>query len=121
MDGVQRIEQTSDTMTHWVTKIGGVEREFDAKITEQHPDERVAWTSVGEPKQAGVVTFHDHDRTGLHRASVVPQTGRRLGCLAREFVGKIGRGNTRDNSDARSVRARATRRNSDGTKDGSRM
>ena len=58
MSGVQRIEQTSDTMTHWVTKVDGVQREFDAKITEQHPDERVAWTSVEGPTQAGVVTFH---------------------------------------------------------------
>jgi uncharacterized membrane protein len=58
MEGVERIEQTSDTMTRWVTKIGGVERTFDAAITEQLPDERVAWTSVDEPRQAGVVTFH---------------------------------------------------------------
>jgi uncharacterized membrane protein len=58
MEGVERIDQVSDTMTHWVTSIGGVHREFDAKITEQHPDERVAWTSVDEPRQAGVVTFH---------------------------------------------------------------
>ena len=58
MEGVDRIEQTSDTMTHWVTSIGGVTREFDAKITEQHPDERVAWRTVDEPHQAGVVTFH---------------------------------------------------------------
>lgn len=58
MEGVDRIEQTGDTMTHWVTSIGGVTREFDAKITEQHPDERVAWTTVDEPRQAGVVTFH---------------------------------------------------------------
>ncbi|WP_448700713.1 SRPBCC family protein, partial [Streptomyces avidinii] len=35
MDGVQRIEQRTDTLTHWVTKIAGVEREFDAEITEQ--------------------------------------------------------------------------------------
>lgn len=58
MEGVDRIEQTGDTMTHWVTSIGGVTREFDAKFTEQHPDERVAWTTVDEPRQAGVVTFH---------------------------------------------------------------
>jgi len=58
MEGVDRIEQTGDTMTHWVTSIGGVTREFDAKITEQHPDERVAWRTVDEPHQAGVVTFH---------------------------------------------------------------
>ena len=58
MEGVEKIEQTSDTMTRWVTKIGGVERTFDAAITEQLPDERVAWKSVDEPRQAGVVTFH---------------------------------------------------------------
>ena len=31
-------------MTHWTVEIAGVKREFDAEITEQHPDERVAWT-----------------------------------------------------------------------------
>ncbi|THA49996.1 SRPBCC family protein [Streptomyces sp. A1136] len=59
MEGVERIEQRTDTMTHWVTKIGGVTKEFEAKITEQIPDERVAWTTLGgEAKHAGVVTFH---------------------------------------------------------------
>ena len=56
---VESITQTDDTLTHWTVKIGGAEREFDAKITEQHPDERVAWNSVGgEADHAGVVTFH---------------------------------------------------------------
>ncbi|MCZ2806044.1 SRPBCC family protein [Modestobacter sp. VKM Ac-2983] len=59
MNGVERITQLDDRHTHWVTKIGGVEREFDAEITEQHPDERVAWKSTdGETQHAGVVTFH---------------------------------------------------------------
>jgi uncharacterized membrane protein len=59
MNGVERITQLDDRHTHWVTKIGGVEREFDAEITEQHPEERVAWRSTdGESKHAGVVTFH---------------------------------------------------------------
>jgi uncharacterized membrane protein len=58
MEGVDRIEQVSGIRTHWVTSIAGVHREFDAEITEQRPDERIAWRSVGEPVQAGVVTFH---------------------------------------------------------------
>lgn len=58
MEGVEEIRQLDQTHTHWKTKIGGVEREFDAEITEQHPDERVAWTSRSGPQQAGVVTFH---------------------------------------------------------------
>lgn len=59
MSGVESVTQTSDTTTHWVTSIAGVKREFDADITEQHPDERVAWNSTGgEVSHAGVVTFH---------------------------------------------------------------
>ena len=62
MGGVERIVQIDDTRTHWTTNIDGVKREFDAEITEQHPDERVAWTSTGgEAKHAGVVTFHRLD------------------------------------------------------------
>jgi uncharacterized membrane protein len=56
---VESITQVNDTLTHWKVKVAGVEREFDAEITEQHPDERVAWNSVGgEENHAGVVTFH---------------------------------------------------------------
>ncbi|KEP72576.1 cyclase, partial [Microbacterium sp. SUBG005] len=47
MSFVESITQKSDTLTHWKVKIAGAEREFDAEITEQHPDERVAWNSVG--------------------------------------------------------------------------
>jgi uncharacterized membrane protein len=58
MSGVESITQVSDTRNHWVTKIAGVQREFDTEITEQLPDERVAWQSVaGEVRHAGVVTF----------------------------------------------------------------
>ena len=58
MGGVERISQLDDRRTHWVTKVGGVEREFDTQITEQHPDDRVAWTSTDGTTHAGVVTFH---------------------------------------------------------------
>jgi uncharacterized membrane protein len=58
MGGVESITQIDDTHSHWVTKIGGVTREFDTEITEQHPDERVAWKSTDGTSHAGVVTFH---------------------------------------------------------------
>jgi uncharacterized membrane protein len=65
MEGVERIDQRDDTHLHWVIKVGGVTREFDATVTEQHPEERVAWKSVSGPDHAGVVTFHrlDDDTT----------------------------------------------------------
>ncbi|MEN3536035.1 SRPBCC family protein [Microbispora sp. ZYX-F-249] len=65
MEGVESVKQIGDTRTDWVVEIAGVRREFEAEITEQHPDERVAWRSVDTPRQAGVVTFHriDDDTT----------------------------------------------------------
>ncbi len=61
MGGVESITQTDDTHTHWKTKIAGVEREFDTVVTEQHPEERVAWKSTDGTTHAGVVTFHRLD------------------------------------------------------------
>ena len=58
MEGVERIDQRDDTHTHWRIKVGPAVREFDATITEQHPEERVAWKSDDGPNHAGVVTFH---------------------------------------------------------------
>ncbi|MFF9090661.1 SRPBCC family protein [Streptomyces sp. NPDC014991] len=100
MDGVERIEQRTETLTHWVTRIDGATREFDAEITEQIPDERVAWTTVsGEAKQAGVVTFHRLDET---RTKVMLQmnyephglaetVGDKLGVVKRQVTGDLAR------------------------------
>jgi uncharacterized membrane protein len=87
MEGVDRIEQTGDSMTHWVTSIGGVTREFDAKITEQHPDERVAWRTVDEPHQAGVVTFH---RLSEDTTKVMVQMDFEPDGLAEQAADKLG-------------------------------
>ena len=61
MDGVSEIRQIDDTHTHWVIEVAGITREFDATITEQHPEERVAWTTEDGPNHAGVITFHRLD------------------------------------------------------------
>lgn len=58
MGGVEEVRQLGDDLTHWRTTVGGVEREFDAAITEQVPEERVAWRSVDGKTHGGVVTFH---------------------------------------------------------------
>ncbi|ODT12190.1 MAG: cyclase [Microbacterium sp. SCN 70-18] len=56
---VKSITQLDDKTLRWVVEVAGAEREFTAKVSEQHPDERVAWTTVeGETHHAGVVTFH---------------------------------------------------------------
>ncbi|MCU1637310.1 MAG: cyclase [Cryobacterium sp.] len=58
LSGVDSVTQIDDTHLHWKVSIAGVRREFEAEITEQIPDERIAWTSIGGEEHAGVVTFH---------------------------------------------------------------
>jgi uncharacterized membrane protein len=65
MEGVEEIRQLDDTHLHWVAEFGGSRHEWDAEITEQKPDERVAWRNTDGKDNAGVVTFHrlDDDHT----------------------------------------------------------
>jgi uncharacterized membrane protein len=61
MEGVERVEQLTDDRLHWVAEIGGKRAEWYAKITEQHPDERVAWTAEAGKGLSGVVSFNQVD------------------------------------------------------------
>lgn len=58
MDGVTTVTQLDDRSLRWHASIGGKDKEWTAEITEQRPDERVAWKSTSGAKNAGVVTFH---------------------------------------------------------------
>ncbi len=61
MDNTTALEQLTDTRIRWTTNVWGVERTFDATITEQDPDQRIAWKADGDVTHAGVVTFHRKD------------------------------------------------------------
>jgi uncharacterized membrane protein len=61
MEGVEQVKQLTDTRVHWVAEIAGQRREWDADITEQVPDQRIAWRSTEGATNAGVVTFHRLD------------------------------------------------------------
>jgi uncharacterized membrane protein len=58
MEGIKQVTQHDDTHLHWTAEIGGQTHEWDAEITEQKPDEKIAWRNVGGKENAGVVTFH---------------------------------------------------------------
>lgn len=58
MEGVKEVNQLDDTRLHWKAEIAGQEKEWDAEIVEQTPDQRIAWTSRGGATNGGVVTFH---------------------------------------------------------------
>ncbi len=99
MDGVEQIRQLDDTHLHWKISIGGVTREFDATVTEQHPDERVAWTFDSGPTHAGVVTFHRIDDTttrvtaqmDIDPEGFVENAADKLGILDRKVKGDMER------------------------------
>ena len=57
MEGVEQVKQIDDKRLHWKANIGGKTEEWDAEITEQIPDQRVAWTSKGGAMNAGLVTL----------------------------------------------------------------
>jgi uncharacterized membrane protein len=99
MEGVEDVRQVDDTHLHWRTKVGGREKEFDAEITEQRPDERIAWTATQGAEQAGVVTFHRmddaHTRIMLQLEAepegAVEKAGDALGVLKRRVKGDLER------------------------------
>jgi uncharacterized membrane protein len=57
MEGVESVSQTDDTHLHWAAEIAGNREEWEAEITEQRPDERVAWRAIAGRGNSGVVTF----------------------------------------------------------------
>ena len=99
MEGVKSVRQLDDTHLHWVAEIGGVTKEWDAEISEQHPDERVAWRSTSGAENAGVATFHriDDDTTRVtlqidaDPQGLVENAGTALGFLDRRVKGDLER------------------------------
>jgi len=61
MGGVERVRQIDDRRLHWVASVAGKRQEWDAEITEQLPDQKIAWRSLTGDVNAGVVTFNRVD------------------------------------------------------------
>lgn len=99
MEGVVEVRQLSDTRLHWKAKVAGKEKEWDAEITEQQPDERVAWKAVEGAPNAGVVTFHRiSDATTrvmlqleAEPEGLVEEVGDKLGLFAHRVEGDLQR------------------------------
>lgn len=61
MEGVKSVRQLDDRTLEWKADVAGREKTWTAKITEQTPDQRIAWTATEGAHNAGVVTFHRLD------------------------------------------------------------
>jgi len=58
MEHVDEVKQLDDEHLHWKVTIAGKTEEFDAEVTEQVPDTRIAWKSTSGRENAGAVDFH---------------------------------------------------------------
>ncbi|WP_461172769.1 SRPBCC family protein [Arthrobacter sp. Z1-9] len=59
MGGVKSVTQLSDDRLEWVAEIGGIRRQWEAKILEQIPDRKVAWAATEGATNAGAIEFED--------------------------------------------------------------
>jgi uncharacterized membrane protein len=99
MEGVKEVKQITDTRLRWQAEIAGVEREWEAEIDEQRPDERIAWHALEGPRNAGVVTFHrlDDNKTRImlqlefEPDDTVEKAGDALGFVSRRARGDLER------------------------------
>jgi uncharacterized membrane protein len=57
MDGVDKVVQVDDTTLDWTATIAGRTKQWRARITEQQPDELVAWRSIDGARNDGSVSF----------------------------------------------------------------
>lgn len=57
MEGVQEVRQLDDTHVHWRAKRDGRELEWDSEITDQLPDQLIAWRDLTGPCNHGSIKF----------------------------------------------------------------
>ena len=57
MEGVKEVRQLDDQRLHWKAQIAGKEKEWDAEIVQQIPDQVISWRSRSGASNAGEVRF----------------------------------------------------------------
>ena len=99
LEAVQEVKQLDNTRLHWRAEIAGKQREWDAEIYEQMPDQLIAWRSLSGAKHAGRVQFDkiDNNRCRIHLRmeyepeGVVENVGDTLGLVEGRVQGDLER------------------------------
>ena len=99
MDGVETVEQLDDTRLRWVAKVAGKRAEWEAKILQQDPDERIGWQSTDGKQTTGTVTFEPigDERTRIRLAMTytpegpIERAGSAVGLDSRRIRGDLER------------------------------
>ena len=61
MEGVKAVRQLDDKRLHWEAEIAGKDKEWDAEIYRQEPDQVIAWRSTSGAQNGGEVRFRQAD------------------------------------------------------------
>ena len=98
MEGVESVTQVDDEHVHWVAEVAGVQKEWDAHITRQIPDQEIDWVGLGAPDNRGRVVFADEpDGTRItmmldyEPEGPVEKVGDALGVVRRRVQGDMQR------------------------------
>lgn len=99
MDGIERVVQVDDATLEWTATIAGKVKHWRAEITEQRPNELVAWRSTEGAQNDGQVGFEPagQDRTRLELQldvepeGIVEKAGDTLGVVERRVRGDLER------------------------------
>jgi len=57
MEGVEEVRREGERRLYWKVKVGGQIKEWESEVTEQIPNELIAWQSVDGTPNSGAVTF----------------------------------------------------------------
>jgi len=99
MEGVDEVKRLDDTLLHWAATVSGRRAEWDAKIIEQEPDQRITWESVDGKRTRGTVTFEQAgpttSRVRLHMSytpdGTAEKVGSAIGLDSRRINGDLAR------------------------------
>ena len=99
MQGVEKVEQLDDKRLHWHADIGFKEKQWDAVIVDQVPDQRIAWQSTSGVPNGGAVTFQPVDanrtlvklRLNYDPEGLLENVGDSLGIVSRRVEGDLER------------------------------
>ncbi len=99
MNGITSVTHLSDDRLEWVAQIAGVKRQWEAKILQQIPDEKVAWAATSGATNAGEVRFEDvgGGQTSVHLSleyepeGIVEKVGDKLNVIENQAEGDLER------------------------------
>ena len=99
MEGVKEVKRLDATRLHWKAEIAGQDKEWDAELTDETADQRLAWTSRGGAITGWVATFHplsDARSTVMLQLEYAPQgfvenVGDALGVVSTRVQGDLER------------------------------